>query len=353
MKSNPIPRLAVWAGLLLCSAGAAADPPRAPAAAVMSEDASLVAAEVQGKAFVWERGSGKRLAVFKVDQFFRGAVTRGALVLVGEDSVKVRRGPRYSKVVKLETPKTLSMGRTAISADGKVAAAYYPRDGGVGDPDTTVVWDALSGTVKARLTLKQGRVQGVVLSRDGRLLAVFGDVPGKRAILRVYRLGKKRGARAVVRWDSKKHRTTFRAAISPDGRLLGLGAGQHLLLWDLRRRRMIRSTPTDAIKALFPAQLRRFVSNMPGAHQLAFSSDGKHLAALHGFKVVGVSRWSVADLKPAAWIKRPRGGGTMRQIAWDAKGALHLVSATFSTNIWVHAQKGDRFNIARVLSGAK
>ena len=356
MKTTPkiISGLACLALVSLVSATSAADPnaPRAPATAVMSEDASRVAAEVQGRAFVWDRRSGKRLASFKVDQFFRGSVTKGALVLIGEDSVKVRRGPRYARVVTLKTPKTLSMGRTCISANGKVAAAYYPRDGGVGDPNTTVVWDAISGAVKARLPLKRGRVQGAVLSRDGKLLAVFGDLPGKQAILRVYRLSRK-GAKAFIRWDSPKHKTTYSAAFSPDGRLLALGAGDHLLLWDIKRGRVVRSAATDAIKALFPAQLRRYVSNMPGAHQLAFSADGAQLAALHGFKVVGVSRWSVADLKPRAWLKRPRGGGTMRHIAWDAKGGLHLVSATYSTNIWIHAPRGDRFATTRVLSGAK
>lgn len=345
--------LATLAGLCW-SSPAAADPnaPRAPATAIMSEDASRVAAEVAGRAFVWDRATGKRLASFKVDQFFRGAVTAGALILVGEDSVKVRRGPRYARVVKLKTPKTLSMGRTCISANGKVAAAYYPRDGGVGDPDTTVVWDAVSGAVRARLTLKGGRVQGAVLSRDGALLAVYGDRPGKAALLRIYRLGKK-GARQVLRWDSAKHSTTYSAAFSPDGRLLALGAGGHLLLWDVKKRRLLRGAPTDAIRVLFPAQLRRYVTRMPGAHQLAFSRDGKQLAALHGFRVVGVSRWSVADLKPRAWIKRPKGGGTMRQLAWDAKGGLHLISATYSTSIWLHAPKGDRFVTTRVFSGSK
>ncbi len=355
MTRRRITQAALAALAALCWAHpAAADPPapRAPAAAIMSEDSTRVAAEVQGRAFVWDRATGKQLASFKVDQYFRGAVTAGALVLVGEDSVKIRRGPTYARVVKLKTPKTLTMGRTCISGNGKVAAAYYPKDGGVGDPDTTVVWDAVSGAVRARLTLPRGRVQGAVLSRDGALLAVYGDRPGKAALLRVYRLGNK-GARPLLRWESAKHRTTFSAAISRDGRLLALGAGGHLLLWDLRKGRLVRQAPTDAIKVLFPAQLRRYVSNMPGAHQLTFSADGKQLAALHGFRVVGVSRWTVADLKPRAWIKRPRGGGTMRKLAWDARGGLHLVSATYSTRIWLHAPKGDRFATTRVLSGTK
>ena len=350
---SPVPLAGLLALLVAVQGGsAAANPPRTPAAVVMSEDASRVAAEVQGRAFVWDRSSGKRLASFKVDQFFRGAVTKGALVLIGEDSVKVRRGPRYSRVVKLKTPKTISMGRTCISANGKVAAAYYPKDGGAGDPDTTVVWDAVSGAIRATLPLGRGRVQGAVLSRDGRLLAVYGDEPGKKALLRVYRLGK-RGAKAFIRWDSARHRTTYSAAFSPDGRLLALGAGQQLLLWDIKRRRVARSAATDAIKALFPAPLRRYVTDMPGAHQLAFSADGAQLAALHGFKVVGVSRWSVADLKPRAWLKRPRAGGTMRHLAWDPRGKLHLISASYSTNIWLHAPKGDRFTTTRVLSGTK
>ena len=329
-----------------------ANPPRAPAAAIISEDASLVAAEIQGRVTVWQRSSGKQLASFTAHQFFRGAVTRGALVLIGEDSVKLRRGPRFARTVLLETPKTLSMGRTSIAANGRVAAAFYPKDGGVGDPDTAVVWDTLSGAVVARLPLASGRLQGTTLSGDGRLLALFGDVPGKRALLRVYRAGRK-GYKLWLRWDGPGDRTTYGAVFSRDGRRLVLAAGTRLLLWDLDKKRILRSADTSAIKALFPAALRGPRVRMPGAHLLAISADGKQLATLHGFQVVGVARWSLPRLKPLAWIKRPRGAGSMRGLAWDASGKLHLVSATYSTNIWLHAPRGDRFVTVRTLSSTQ
>lgn len=345
----------------LCAPAAHAGPPgpgagRRPTAAVLSVDASVVAAQVAGKIHVWDRASGRRLASLASGQFFRGAVTPGALVVVGDRGVQVHRGPGYRKLVRLPTPKLLSTGRTAISAHGRVAAAFYPGDGGVGDPDTVRVWDARRGKVRATLRLKRGaRVQGIVLSRDGGTLVVFGDRQRKMALLQVYRL---RGRRASVllSWRSAEDRTTFSAALSGDGRLLALGAGRRVLLWDLAATRAgklkpPRQTPTAAIKALFPPALRGPAVRMPGAHQLAFSADGKQLASLHAFGVVGLARWRVADLQPTAWIKRPRDGGTQRGVAWDSKGELWLISATYSPTVWVHRPVDGRFKTVRALAG--
>ena len=332
--------------------------PRAPTTAVLSGDASVVAAQERGTIRVWDRASGKLLAQINSSGFFRGAVAPGALVAVVDGGLTVWRGPRFAQAVKLRgVPKVLSMGRGLVSADGRIAVGQYPKDGGVGDPNTVGVWDARTGASRGAIALERGRVLGVALSRDGKLAALFGDVtsPAAAAQLRVCELSG-RAPRELWRWESASHRTTYSAAFSADGKLLALGAGERVLLWDVPARRLRGEASTAAIKALFPAELRGASVQLPGAHQLVFAPDGKQLASLHGFGVVGVALWSVragsarASLQPVAWIKRPETGGTMRQLAYDRGGKLWLVTATYSPNVWVHAPRGDRFVEERTLT---
>jgi hypothetical protein len=351
--------LLVQTGLLVLQAlaGSAAAQPRTPTAAVLSADAGVVAAQERGTIRVWERASGKLLAQLGSSNFFRGAVAPGALVAVVDGGISVHRGPRFAQTVKLRgVPKVLSMGRALISADGRIVVGQYPKDGGVGDPDTVGVWDARSGASRGAVTLEQGRVLGVALSREGKLAALFGDVPGAAARLRVCDLSG-RAPRELWRWESASHRTTYSAAFSDDGKLLALGAGERVLFWDVPSRRLRGEAGTAAIKALFPAELRGASVQVPGAHQLVFSPDGKQLATLHAFGVVGVALWRVgrlgsarSPLQPAAWIKRPETGGTMRQLGYDRGGRLWLITATYSPNVWVHAPRGDRFVEERTLT---
>lgn len=324
---------------------------RAPTAAVLSEDGTLVAAQTGRWVRVWQTRSGKLLARRAVVGFFRGAVAPGALVVVEGGKPAVYRGASWAQKVALPGAEALAMGRTSISADGRVAAAIFPADGGVGDPDTVAVWDARKGRALGRHTLKKGgRVLGAVLSRDGRTLVVFGDHPQKGALLRVFALGKGK-LRPGLRWQDKALGTTYAAALSPDGKTLALGAGEQLLLWRLKGQKRLAQKPTAAIKALFPPPLRGPAVRMPGAHQLAFSPDGSKLASLHAFGVVGAAVWSVEarGLRPVRWIKRPTTGGTLRQIGWDKDGTPLLITATYSPKVWIHRPKNDRFQTVRVL----
>ncbi len=352
-------KLLVISSSLLLSAMALAAPgaPRVPTAAVMSADGALVAAQEHSTVRLWRRADGKLLCSFESDAFFRGAVAKGAMVLVLEGGLEVRRGPACNRRIKLKAPRSLSVGRTAISADGSAAAVIYTSGGGVGDHDTVGVYDAAAGAELARIHPGKGaRIMGAVLGPRGRVLAIFGDRRGKRALLEVYRLNSRRGktrrgrARRVMRWTSRKLKTTYSAAISPDGETLALGAGERILLWNLKRTRLLGDAPTSAIKAIFPPILRGPGVNLPGAHQLTFSSDSRRLASLHAFGVVGVASWSVPALKPTAWTARPQGGGTMRQVAWDRGGVLRLITAGYAAHVTVHAPRANRFTSVRVLT---
>jgi hypothetical protein len=340
--------------LLPAVAGPVRAQQQTPTVAVLSPQADLVAAQTGDRVHVWERATGKLQASIKSAPMFRGAVVPGALIAVVDDGVIVRRGPGLKQTVRLKTPKVLSWGRAYLSADGRVAAVLYPNDGGVGDPDTLGIWDARSGARRGTIRFSRGRILGAALTRDGAMVALFGDAGRQRALLLVHRLAGKRATKQILSWSSAAHRTTYSAAWSADGRRLCLGAGTQLLLWELRGRRLrlAAQASTAAIKALFPPALRGAAVRMPGAHGLALSVDGKQLVSLHGMGVVGAARWRVTrrGLTPVAWIKRPRIGGTMRQLAFDAAGRPWLVSSTYAPKVWVHAPRGGRFAVVRVLA---
>jgi hypothetical protein len=339
--------------LLLVASEALAQkgPPPRPTVSILSTDASLVAAQTDDTIYVWDRRSGKRRGRVRNRGFFRGALAPGALVAVSDSGVTVWRGATYDEPVKLAVPKVLSMGRTAISRDGRVVAAIFAGDGGGGAPDTVGVWDARSGALRGRVTLAGARVQGTVLSDDGRWLAIYADRPGaKGALLQVHALGGRSLRKPLFRWQSVADRTTYCAAFAPPPqRKLALCAGHRLLLWDLDRRKIVARAQTKAIAALFPAELRGALSEMPGAHGVAFSPDGRELLTLHGFRVVGVARWSTAPLRPTGWIKRPLVGGTMRQVAWDHAGGIWLVTSGYSPKVTLHQPRAGRFAPVRVL----
>ena len=353
-------RIALAIFILLAATPAWAKPgaPRVPTAAVFSADRALIVAQEHRTVHVWRRADGSRVHQLEADPMFRGAVAPGALALVGDEGPEVRRGAGLKVRVRLKAPRVISYGRAAISGNGALAAVPYRADGGAGDNDTVGLFDAKNGKTLARLSLGKGaRVLGVALGHAGELAAVYGDAPGRGALLRVYRLaGKRRKARQVRSWASKSHKTTYSAALSPDGKALALGAGTDLLLFHLKdkdrgkgKAAAPREAPTSAIKGLFPPMLRGPGVQVPGAHQLAFSADGARLASLHAFAVVGVATWDARTLKPTAWNARPTSGGTMRHVAWGSGGGLWLITAGYGPRVTLHRPEGNRFVPVRIL----
>ena len=340
--------------LLLTASMATASPgaPRVPTAAVFSADGALIMAQEHRSVRIWRRADGKLLHTLEADPMFRGAVTQGVVALVGDKGPEVRRGDGLKTRVLLKAPRVISYGRAAVSGDGSLAAVPYRADGGAGDNDTVGLFDSRTGAMLARLGLgKRARVLGVVLGQAGRLVLLFGDGPGRGALVRLYGLvGKRRVARRRLNWSSKRHKTTYSAALSQDGRAMALGAGQELLLWTLGGKIAgPRKTSTAAIKALFPPLLRGPGVQLPGAHQLTFAPDGARLATLHAFGVVGVATWDVKSMKPTAWNARPSSGGTMRGAAWGEKGGLWLITAGYGPLVTLHAPRGNGFGPVRVL----
>ncbi len=356
----------VLATLLALSTPVRAAPPRTPTAAVLSPDAALVAAQESGTIRIWERATGKLRASFKSEGMFRGALGVDSLAgIVADERVALWRAPSFAKALDLKhVPKVLSLGRVYLAANGRTFATVIAKDGGVGDPNTVQLFGE-RGKLLARVELERGRVQGVAFAADGQSVAIFGDEPGARegALLEVHRLAP-RGAKLrtlrLLSWRGPD-RTTYSAAFAPDGKRLALGAGTRLLLFDVASvasARLLGASETDAVKALFPPPLQSPQVVLPGAHQLAFAPDGKRLCTLHALAVVGAAIWEVGSgpvsrarplLKPVAWIKRPE-QGTLRQLAFDGKSRLFLITASYGPEVWVFEARGDRFRLDRTLT---
>jgi WD40 repeat protein len=360
------------AATLLVAGSAEAQSSRIPTVAVISPDAALVAAQESGVVRIWDRASGKRLASFKSEGMFRGALGERALAgIVADERVAVWRAPRFQQALDVRhTPKVLSLGRVYASANGQTLATVFAQDGGVGDPNAVNLWSGATGKLVARVNLERGRVQGVALSPDGKRVAIFGDDPAaasatpprEGALLEVYALQPRAKLRVqkLLGWRGPD-RTTYAAAFAPDGRRLALGASSRLLLFDVASvpsSRLLGAVETDEVKALFPAALRAPRITLGGAHQIVFAHDGRRLCTLHTLGVVGAALWEVSSappsrrsplFKPARWVKRPA-QGTLRQLAFDRAGGLLLITASYGPEVWVFAAAGDRFELQRTLT---
>ena len=319
--------VAVFAAALVAPCPSEARNP--PTVALLSPSAGRVVAQQGDAIHGWSR-EGKLLAKAKSTSPIRGALAdNGALLGVFSGKLAVLRGQKLKRRVPLKLPKGISTVLvTALSAEGRIAAALYARDGGAGDATAVSFYDARGGRLLGRvLTTRKGeRFLGASLSADGRRAALFGDIGRRVAVVQVFDLRGRRPKR-LLRWQSAADKTVFSATLSAAGDRLAVGAGQRLVLLAVPSGKVLQARSTAATLALFPPQLRRLVPRFPGAHQLAFSRDGKVLAVFHAFGVNGVARWEVSSLKPKRWLPRPQSAGLPRQLAFSRDGRLWLVTA--------------------------
>ncbi len=212
--------------------------------------------------------------------------------------------------LKVWDRRTLRLRFTARSRFGFVhAVAFSPDgttlacgsgDGSSGDDDAAerrgevTFWDVEKGTETDKLAWRGAGVFTVAFSSKGSVMAVGGGVPpGLRVV--GGKLSLREPVGRLVLWDYKGkkeiaqlkgHRyPVYRAAFSPDGRLLAAGGGDYsttaveLKVWDVAARHEV-------------ADLAR--SLKPMVTSVAFSPDGKLLAAASDKNVVFL--WDVAGL---------------------------------------------------------
>lgn len=147
------------------------------------------------------------------------------------------------------------------------------------------LWDTSSGALLRRFDRVDLGAKQLLFGPRGRLLFFVGDVnpyhPPPHLAIQVF--DAKRGVRL---FELGARKTPYQAVtVSSDGRLLAAVAGRYgkkaIEIWDLKRRALVSSFPTDSSSTAF-------------LKTLAFSRDGKTLEGYLG----GVSAtWSVATGK--------------------------------------------------------
>jgi RNA polymerase sigma factor (sigma-70 family) len=203
-------------------------------------------------------------------------------------------------------------GSIAFVPDGKTVAI-------AARSDTVCLHNIANGECIRRLTHKDDHISSMVASADGRFLA---SIP--------YNDGKNPDEMSI--WDlhtgEERHRLkapenhVLSAAFSPDGKYVAVGCQHpHLLLFDLTTGKEVRRFPTDA-----------YFGN------IAFSADGKSLAATSGEGIIRLWETATGRVLPASAdpylnsVHELRISGDGRQllghaglhIAWDPDSGREL-----------------------------
>jgi WD40 repeat protein len=274
----------------------------APVTFCFSADSTLLASAIPNAIRIWDVQTGKeRVKVPRLQ-----AMTTLHFSADGQSLTTASSIDGTIRFWQVATGKQLHFVRGSgrvigLSPDGKVAASVPdPRLGPSSDPLTTVyLCDTATG--KQRQLLQSGAaVAGVAFAPDGKKVAV-SEVGG------MISLWETETGREIGRFGENAPETlashgfwTSALAFSPDGRTLACGCRDSTVrLWDVDTGQQGR--PFGKSRDLDEELVRRVIRNrtpLPGVAKLAFSADGKTLAAsVPNMQNCPIHLWDVASGK--------------------------------------------------------
>ena len=242
---------------------------------------TIVTGSDDGTAKLWDAATGKLKATLTVTRYDRS----------------------WKRALLGDVYDLFAFPRGYFSPDGQTVLT-------VSGDKTPKLWDAATGTVKARLEHDQGS-QGAVFSPDGRWVATESSDGN----VRIWETATGQLRRLMV-----GHRSTiYDVAFSPDGQTLATGSSDRsAILWDVN---------TGDLKY----QLSGFDGRVP---RVAFSPDGTLLAAKGGYDnhVVKVSNVSTGKL--LFTLPLPGRKDDIEEIDFSPDGPELMTSSDKTVMLW-------------------
>ncbi|MBK7930356.1 MAG: hypothetical protein IPJ98_23625 [Bryobacterales bacterium] len=218
---------------------------------------------------------------------------------------------------------------------------------------TVTIVDARTGKLINRLEGHAEAVRAVAVSRDGRLLAAAGGIPGKLGEVKLWDLAT---AQATLSFQGHSD-CIYATALSPDGKVLATSSYDKLIkLWDTATGKEIRTLKDhiDAVYALaFTPDGSRLVSGaadrsikvwnpatgerlytmsepLDGINAIALSPDGKRVAAAGLDKSIRI--WELGEKEPKLLNSLMAHEDAILQLSWSPDGTT-LASASADRTI--------------------
>lgn len=242
---------------------------------------TIVTGSDDGTAKLWDAATGKLKATLTVTKY---------------------DGP-WKRAIAGDPYDLFAFPRGYFSPDGQTVLT-------VSGDRTPKLWDAATGTLKARLEHDEGS-RGAVFSPNGRWVATE-SFDGN---IRIWETATGQLIRLMV-----GHRSTiYDVAFSPDGQTLATGSRDRTaILWDVK---------AGGLKY----QLIGFDGRVP---RVAFSTDGTLLAAKGGYKNHVVKVWNVSTGQLLFTLPLPGRKDDIEEIAFSPDGPELMASSDKTVVLW-------------------
>jgi len=289
---------------------------------------------------LWESGTGKELRHFTLPLTFgEGGVhwdlTPDKRLLVTSaygPEVRIWETTTAKLVHKLASPEH-SFGRILLSPDGKSVLALASSH--ADEKSFLRVWDLATGKEVRDITVTPAKDEKAFVAEElsfaagGKVLAIRGEC-GEQRLLRLWEFpGGKELTREPISMPEKRHWSTDRAALAPDGKLLAI----------VNRDDDKETIAIVLLDAWTGKKLHTLEPSLKATTDLYFAPDSRSLLALQDSKQVSV--WDVATGKP---LPAPViGDRRLYELAFAPDSRCYAVS-TFSSILVLETATGKQLH---------